>query len=432
MERKYLIPALFLALSFCLPNFVSAYTDCSQYGVMAYDAGGGYCKCMSGYVFDSSYGTQQCKNADFICTDKYGFGAEYDVLSNSCECRYGYVLGKDSLGRTQCITENDACQNQLGYNSRSTYGGQCECSYGYIIQGGQCVYANTYCSSKYGIHSSYDSLDKVCECDSGYTLGDDGQCREKQNNVYFRLLDVDTDNRQAIIKSEYDYRQYLVEYGTGCYSFSFNRYVNKQIVVNLGTDFEVDRWDRIVLQDDDEICDIRSEERTYYDSFEEMNEDGSETYSSNNYYIPPQNSAPSTNVFTATPSQNAIPSKPKAVDFEVSDSEIQSVSQAGVLKSSASFRKCPSTECSIIRYYAEGSELNLIGQYLKGDWYQVKGTTDAGGTGVEIIGWIHKSLIDIKQSLKSEVVTESGKTSEKKEPSWVKVWNGFLSWFKKK
>jgi hypothetical protein len=85
---------------------------------------------------------------------------------------------------------------------------------------------------------------------------------EKQNNVYFNLKELDTDNKKAIIQSSYDLSYYLIGYGYGCYSSSFSRYLNQKIVLNLGTDFSLDRWDKIVLQNDNEVCDITSVERT--------------------------------------------------------------------------------------------------------------------------------------------------------------------------
>jgi len=102
---------------------------------------------------------------------------------------------------------------------------------------------------------------KKCECMSGYTLDDDNQCVKKQNNVYFRLIELDSDNNRALIKSEYDNKYYSIVYKSGCYSYSFKRYLNKQIVVNLGTDFFINKGDKIVLQDDNELCEIKDFEK---------------------------------------------------------------------------------------------------------------------------------------------------------------------------
>ena len=257
-----LVSIILLVGAFVDYRKADAYGECSQYGIMAYESLGS-CKCMSGYVFkDDIFGNSTCVSGSSVCYDKYGYGSQYDSLSGSCECSYGYVLGKDSIGRTQCISENQACQNQYGFNSRSTFGGKCECSYGYVFNNSnQCEYGNTVCSRKHGIYASYDSLSNSCECDSGYTLDDDNQCVKKQNNVYFTVKELDTDNKQAIIKSDYDFSYYLITYNSGCYASSFRRYLNHQIVVNLGTDFYLDTWDKIVLQDDDETCDITRKEK---------------------------------------------------------------------------------------------------------------------------------------------------------------------------
>lgn len=280
MNKKYLfliLPILFIPFSIAEAQYGSG---CEQYGSMAY-LSGGYCKCLSGYVFDTSLtGSKYCTSASSVCYNKYGYGSQYDSLSDSCECSYGYVFGKDSLGQTSCITESQACENQFGYHARSTYGGKCECSYGYVFSGGQCVDGDSVCHDKHGYHSSYDDSSNSCECDSGYTLNDSNQCVEKQNNVYFKLLDVDTDNRQAIIKSEYDSSKYLITYSYGCYASSINRYVNHDLVVNLGTDFYLDTYDTIVLQDDDETCDITRKERTYDDSLVPPED-------TTTYYVPP-------------------------------------------------------------------------------------------------------------------------------------------------
>jgi len=233
---------------------ICSYGDCSQYGFMAYfDILTNSCKCWSGYIFDYDFlGRLQCVLGDTVCHNKYGYNSRYDSLSNSCECSYGYVMSGG-----QCTSRDKICTDTLGYNSRyNVLTDNCECDYGYVIDGGRCQYAQTVCHTKHGIYSRYNSLTKKCECESGYTMDDSSQCVKKQNNVYFTLKELDTDSKRAIIKSDYDYRYYLVEYNSGCYSSSFKRYLNHQIVVNLGTDFNVDFWDRIVLQNDNETCEI--------------------------------------------------------------------------------------------------------------------------------------------------------------------------------
>lgn len=266
MKKLFLLIILVCVSTFIHPIDVKAYGECSEYGAMVtYDYYSNTCQCMSGYVFSSKYGIKQCVSADSICTDKYGYNSRYNSLDNSCECSYGYVFGKDSIGRTQCVSPDSMCRDKLGYaSSYNSLYDQCECDYGYFIKGGQCVHGNNTCRTEHGLYSSYNNSSNRCECDDGYTLDDYGQCVEKQNNVYFTLKELDTDEKKAIVKSDYDYKYYLITYNSGCYASSFRRYLNHQIVINLGTDFYLDTWDKIVLQDDDETCDITHKE--YADS----------------------------------------------------------------------------------------------------------------------------------------------------------------------
>jgi len=224
------------------------------------------CKCISGYVFGQDiFGNTSCVSADQLCRDQYGVMARYNSLYDKCECFIGYVFGNDILGRTQCVSEDDWCRDKYGFNSKyNSLSDKCECKSGYELtlkSGGglECV----SCFSKYGLHSSYNYLSDKCECDSDYTLDDNNQCVEKQNNVYFLLKELDLNNRKAVVKSDYDYREYLIEYGYGCYDFTIERYLNKKIVINLGTDLNLDRWDKIVLQNDSVTCDVTNVERVF-------------------------------------------------------------------------------------------------------------------------------------------------------------------------
>lgn len=243
-------------------------TECvlcsTKYGYGATGSSDGGCECRSGYSFGKDmFGNVKCVSDDSLCQDSYGSNSEYDSYSDKCKCRSGYSFGDDIYGETKCISDSTLCQNNYGYNSRyNSLSDKCECGYGYEFtlktSGGlECK----RCSDKYGYYSTYNAVEKKCECMDGYTLDDESQCVKKQNNVYFKLIELDSYNNKALIKSEYDNKYYSVEYKSGCYSSSFNRYLNKQIVVNLGTDFNVDKGDKIVLQEDEETCEISSFEK---------------------------------------------------------------------------------------------------------------------------------------------------------------------------
>jgi hypothetical protein len=273
--KKYFLVFILFVLYFFSNQQIIAYGGCSEYGIMAYEFGNS-CKCMSGYAFGKDFmGRTSCISLDQMCKDEYGYNSSSDYLTNKCKCSYGYGFGQDMFGKTQCVSLDSMCRDQLGYGSRynSLYE-KCECGYGDIIKNGKCTNADLFCTTEHGLYSSYNNSSNQCECDGGYTLNDSFQCVKKQNNVYFTLKALDTDNKKAVIKSDYDYSYYLIEYSYGCYDLSFRRYLNNQIVVNLGTDFDLDTWDKIVLQDDNETCDIRYKEKVD-SSFSLVDEDDS-------------------------------------------------------------------------------------------------------------------------------------------------------------
>lgn len=295
--------SLLFGYIFLIPNITLGFGECDQYGIMSmYDSFSNSCKCMSGYVFNTGIlGTPQCVSGSSVCYDKYGYGSEYESFSNSCKCSYGYAFSKDSIGRTQCLSLNSICSNKLGYGATyNSLTSTCECGYGDVIDGsGQCTSGNLFCHRKHGLYSSYKSYKNACECDYDYTLDDLGQCVEKQHNTYFKLNELDLDNKQAIIKSEYDNSYYLISYGIGC--IGIQRYLNKDIVVNLGTDYTLDTWDKIVLQNDDETCNITSKEKVYSDTTLIKNTDSE--YNGYNY-VPPKKPVITTPKVTHTTNTN--------------------------------------------------------------------------------------------------------------------------------
>lgn len=226
----FLVVVVILAAAFFAKNDANAFGECSEYGIMVrYDSLTDECECSYGYIFGKdALGKTACISADSACHEKYGYNSRYDSLSDTCECTYGYVLGKDSIGRTQCVSESTLCTDQLGFNARfNALSKKCECNYGYIIENGRCSDGDTVCRSDHGIYSSYSELSNKCECDSGYTVDESSQCVKKQNSAYFTLKEVDTSNEEAIIESDYVYQVYRISYGMGCMASSIERYVNK-------------------------------------------------------------------------------------------------------------------------------------------------------------------------------------------------------------
>lgn len=240
-----------------------------EYGIGSYeDFSTNMCKCSSGYTWGTSLlGKPQCISMSLYCSDTYGYHSSYNSLKNGCVCNSGYVWAKDSLDNDTCKNANTVCTDKLGYNAEYDSSSEsCVCRTGYVLSedilgNATCKSGDIVCTDKYGIYSEYNSLTDTCGCESGYTFDENNQCVKKQNNVYFLLKELDVSNKKAIITSNYDYQNYLIGYGFGCYNSYLSRYLGKLIVVNLGTDFDLDNYDKIVLQDDDETCNILSREK---------------------------------------------------------------------------------------------------------------------------------------------------------------------------
>ena len=234
----------------------------NQYGPMArYNSLYNKCECASGYLFGKNiFGETYCVSGDSICKDQYGSMAQYNSLSGKCECGLLYIFGKDSLGNTKCIHKEEWCRNKYGSNAKyNLLKDDCECKSGYELtikrSGGlECV----SCLLKYGPNSTYDSISGKCKCNYGYTLDENNQCVKKQNNVYFLLKELDLNNRKAVVKSEYDQKEYIIEYDYDCYDFAIQRYLNEKIVINLGTNFILERGNKVVLYNDNATCEIKS------------------------------------------------------------------------------------------------------------------------------------------------------------------------------
>ena len=216
--------ALFLGAALCLvvgllalPQSVQA-QDCSQYGFAAqpdYLSGG--CKCMSGYVFRRDFlGDMKCASADSVCSDKFGYGATYDSLTERCQCGSGKVFVRARGGGLVCAS----------------------------------------CTDIHGMYAEYDYLSKSCRCQSGYTAGDDGVCRERQNNVYVWLDELAASKGVAVVRDATSGQKYLVALAADCPTSTLALYAGRQVVANLGTDFVLHAGDFLVLHLHSTVCGV--------------------------------------------------------------------------------------------------------------------------------------------------------------------------------
>jgi hypothetical protein len=258
-------------LFFLSPSVTLGYGECSHYGSMSiYNSWNGTCKCMSGYTFDKNiFGETTCVSMNTYCRNKYGFHAGASLLGNSCECSYGYVFGTDSFGNESCVNADYLCRDKHGYNSKyNNSKNTCECKSGTVFR--KKTYSNELecvsCTTKHGIYAQYNYLTNKCECKSGYTLDDDNWCVEKSNSAYFFLKELNENNNEAIVCSNYNLQCYRIEYSMfGCSDWIIDDYVEDDVVINMGKDFDVDggifSGDYLVLHDDDTNCKILESEK---------------------------------------------------------------------------------------------------------------------------------------------------------------------------
>lgn len=117
---------------------------------------------------------------------------------------------------------------------------------------------------------------------------------------------------------------------------------------------------------------------------EEIMEDDSDPY-----YYPIQNTPL---YIPPIPAVTPIISPPAEKEpFKVDEGKIKlfDASINAILETAGAFRNCPSKLCTVIRYYAEGAKLKIVGGYNNNEWFKIEGKNDQGRI---INGWMHSSL----------------------------------------
>lgn len=159
-----------------------------------------------------------------------------------------------------------------------------------------------------------------------------------------------------------------------------------------------------------------------------------------NYYCPPTGDAQcTTNQIIETISGGGggnsgtrISNKDEIIpDIKVLESDVEKVDKKGTLIKPTALRKCPSTTCEIIRYYAETSELNILEEYKSGEWYKIETENNTG--------WVAGSSFDKNSIIYTKLpklpnfnlATSSPAKTEQAPPEnfWQKLKNyfGFLN-----
>lgn len=319
--------------SYSSPNYNYSVSTPSCPSNSYYDSINDSCKCNFGYVVSGN----SCVYGNTFCSNDYGYGAEYNSLNNSCECRYGY---RWNGSMTSCISNNDYCEVTYGYHSSASYSGKCECDHGYYFDGYSCIEENEENDSGYAppvttVHCPINSIaiGDSCYCQVGYEVNSDKTGCEKKINTNT----IDTIPSSDISTKTKETKQSTPKPEVNCNS-GFAPSLDNSHCIKIpahahAVDSKIDVW----------LCDS---------GYEEVG----------NFCV------------------------------EETNSISNDVSIKGVLRIPGTLRDCPSTECKIIRYYAETAAVLLVGVDESNSWYKVEANDDYGK---KLSGWMHHGLFAI-------------------------------------
>ncbi len=256
MKKSFLL-TVFLIFSFFGINNVDA--SCySEYWINSQSNFNWTCSCRSWYHFETStFWTTSCvKNPS--CTDLYWFNATTN-FDWTCSCKsWYYFVDKTFWGWKECKNLNNYCTDKFWYNSsyNSLYD-KCECKSWYELSKKSfwSWYECKSCYSKYWLNSWYNRLTKSCECDNWYNLKD-WKCEKKHNSAYFFLNEYNDDDNEVIVYSYTTKKTYLLELRYTSRLYKAEDFIWKSIVINMWTDFSVDKYDKFILNNQTKTTDI--------------------------------------------------------------------------------------------------------------------------------------------------------------------------------
>lgn len=272
---KKILFSIFIFLVSLILNINSTFASClTEYWIWAKDNFNWTCSCYNWYHFETSTFWNTSCVKDKTCKDLYWIMAK-DNYDWTCSCMSWYWFkDKTFWWWKECVSLNTICEDKLWFNAEynSLYD-KCECSYWYDLKPSYTSinwsnYSCESCYSIYWLNSKYDSVNKTCWCKDWYTLKD-WKCVEKSNSAYFYLSEYNDDTDEAVVYSYYNKRKYLLELRYVSWLYKAENFVWKSIVINMWTDFDIDRYDKFVLNNETTTTDIVTDIL----SVEEVNDD---------------------------------------------------------------------------------------------------------------------------------------------------------------
>lgn len=254
--KNYFKLIIFILLFILWISSVNSYS-CSEFWFMAKNNFDWTCSCMSWYHFEEWIFWTTCVK-DKSCTDIYWYNAK-DNFDWTCSCRSWYYFA-DKLYWTwqECKSLDSACTDTYWYNSSyNILSDKCECSSWYSF------FKNAYwwwlecksCYSQYWLYSEYDSYTKSCWCKDWYILKE-WKCEEKNNSAYFFLSEYDDNDNKVLVISYVTKRKYLLELRYTNWLYKAENFIWESIVINMWTDFNIDKYDKFILNNEIKTTDI--------------------------------------------------------------------------------------------------------------------------------------------------------------------------------
>lgn len=261
-SMKKIFIFLWIILSFIFSTNQTLWYWCSEYWTFAYESSPWYCSCMSWYKMDNLLWNKYCVSNATYCYDNYWFNSKYSYSQNTCVCRDWYYPWTNTFWDTTCIKE-PSCSDTYGLMAFENLNWTCSCRSWYVfwkdvLWNKSCVNWNNFCTDTQGLYSSYSYISKTCECDNWYTLKD-WKCEEKHNSAYFYLSEYDDNEYKALVISYTTKNKYLLELKYTSWLYKAESFVWKDIVINMWTDFYIDKYDKFILNNQAKTTDIVSD-----------------------------------------------------------------------------------------------------------------------------------------------------------------------------
>ena len=219
------------------------------------------CECMSWYRFWKDFMWEtKCISSSTYCRDTYWWNSRSNI-NDECVCNNWYHFETTTSllwKKVQCV-KNKSCSDIYWFWATENFSWNCICRNWYIwwekYWKDYCIDWYSFCTEKYWYNISFNQINNSCECNYWYIIKD-WKCEKKHNSAYFFLSEYNDDKNQAIVISYTTKKVYLIELRYTIRLYKAEDFIWKSIVINMWTDFDIDRYDKFILNNQTKTTDI--------------------------------------------------------------------------------------------------------------------------------------------------------------------------------